>query len=119
MSNSWYLVANWNWRNYDFTITKFIDCKPTYATLPLPGIQPILLDNEGNEILENNIEGNLCIKYLCINSKTTYGDHKRCKETCFSTFKNYYFTGDGAKRDGNGFYECGRVDMLLMFQVIE
>ena len=96
-------------------LPNIIDCKPTYATLPLPGIQPILLDNEGNEILENNIEGNLCIKYPWPSIlRTTYGDHKRCKETYFSTFKGYYFTGDGAKRDDNGFYRIlGRVDDVI------
>ncbi len=96
-------------------LPNIIDCKPTYATLPLPGIQPILLDNDGNEILENNIEGNLCIKYPWPSIlRTTYGDHKRCKETYFSTFKDYYFTGDGAKRDDNGFYRIlGRVDDVI------
>ena len=96
-------------------IPNIIDCKPTYATLPLPGIQPILLDNDGNEIKENNREGNLCIKFPWPSIlRTTYGDHKRCKETYFSTFKGYYFTGDGAKRDGNGMYRIlGRVDDVI------
>ena len=96
-------------------IPNVIDCKPTYATLPLPGIQPILLDNDGNEIKENNREGNLCIKFPWPSIlRTTYGDHKRCKETYFSTFKGYYFTGDGAKRDGNGMYRIlGRVDDVI------
>ena len=92
-----------------------IDCKPTYATLPLPGIQPVLLDNQGNEILENNVEGNLCIKYPWPSIlRTTYGDHNRCRETYFSTFKGYYFTGDGARRDENGYYRIlGRVDDVI------
>ena len=92
-----------------------INCKPTYATLPLPGIQPILLDNDGVEIKENNVEGNLCIKYPWPSIlRTTYGDHKRCKETYFSTFKGYYFTGDGAKRDDDGMYRIlGRVDDVI------
>ena len=96
-------------------IPNAIECKPTYATLPLPGIQPILLDNEGKEILENNVEGNLCIKYPWPSIlRTTYGDHKRCKETYFSTFKGYYFTGDGAKRDDDGMYRIlGRVDDVI------
>ncbi|MFL2991317.1 MAG: acetate--CoA ligase [Cytophagales bacterium] len=96
-------------------IPNAIECKPTYATLPLPGIQPILLDNEGNEILENNVEGNLCIKYPWPSIlRTTYGDHKRCKETYFSAFKGYYFTGDGAKRDDDGMYRIlGRVDDVI------
>ena len=96
-------------------LPNIIDCKPTYATLPLPGIQPVLLDNNGNEIIDNNVEGNLCIKFPWPSIlRTTYGDHKRCKETYFSTFKGYYFTGDGAKRDDNGMYRIlGRVDDVI------
>ena len=96
-------------------LPNIIDCKPTYATLPLPGIQPVLLDNQGNEILENNVEGNLCIKYPWPSIlRTTYGDHSRCRETYFSTFKGYYFTGDGARRDENGYYRIlGRVDDVI------
>ena len=97
------------------TLPNIIDCKPTYATLPLPGIQPVLLDNNGNEIIDNNVEGNLCVKFPWPSIlRTTYGDHKRCKETYFSTFKGYYFTGDGAKRDDNGMYRIlGRVDDVI------
>ena len=96
-------------------IPNVIECKPTYATLPLPGVQPILLDNDGNEIIDNNVEGNLCIKYPWPSIlRTTYGDHKRCRDTYFSTFKGYYFTGDGAKRDDNGMYRIlGRVDDVI------
>ena len=96
-------------------LPNIIDCKPTYATLPLPGIQPVLLDNQGNEILENNVEGNLCIKYPWPSIlRTTYGDHNRCRKTYFSTFKGYYFTGDGARRDENGYYRIlGRVDDVI------
>ena len=96
-------------------IPNVIDCKPTYATLPLPGVQPILLDNDGNEIIDNNVEGNLCIKYPWPSIlRTTYGDHQRCRDTYFSTFKGYYFTGDGAKRDDNGMYRIlGRVDDVI------
>ena len=96
-------------------LPNIISCKPTYATLPLPGIQPVLLDNEGKEIVENNVEGNLCIKYPWPSIlRTTYGDHKRCKDTYFSTFKGYYFTGDGAKRDDDGMYRIlGRVDDVI------
>ena len=96
-------------------LPNIIDCKPTYATLPLPGVQPVLLDNDGVEIKENNIEGNLCIKYPWPSIlRTTYGDHKRCKETYFSTFKGYYFTGDGAKRDDDGMYRIlGSVDDVI------
>ena len=97
-------------------LPNIIDCKPTYATLPLPGIQPVLLDNNGNEIIDNNVEGNLCVKFPWPSIlRTTYGDHKRCKETYFSTFKGYYFTGDGAKRDDNGMYRIlGRVDDVII-----
>ena len=96
-------------------LPNIIKCKPTYATLPLPGIQPVLLDNDGKEILENNVEGNLCIKFPWPSIlRTTYGDHKRCKETYFSTFKGFYFTGDGAKRDDDGMYRIlGRVDDVI------
>lgn len=89
--------------------------KPSYATLPLPGVQPVLVDENGNEIEGNNVSGNLCIKtpWPAI-LRTTYGDHERCKQTYFSTYDNMYFTGDGATRDENGFYRItGRVDDVL------
>jgi acetyl-CoA synthetase len=89
--------------------------KPTYATLPLPGIQPCLVDAEGNEIEENNIEGNLCIKYPWPSMlRTLYGNHEGCKLTYFSAYKRKYFTGDGCKRDDNGMYRItGRVDDVI------
>ncbi|MBK6522312.1 MAG: acetate--CoA ligase [Bacteroidia bacterium] len=89
--------------------------KPSYATLPLPGIQPILVDDKGNEIKGNNVEGNLCIKYPWPSIiRTTYGDHERCKQTYFSTYHNLYFTGDGCKRDEDGYYRItGRVDDVM------
>ena len=89
--------------------------KPTYATLPLPGIQPCLVDSEGNEIKGNGVEGNLCIKYPWPSMiRTTYGDHKRCKEVYFSAYPGKYFTGDGCKRDENGMYRItGRVDDVI------
>ncbi len=89
--------------------------KPTYAGLPLPGIQPVLLDQDGNEVTDSNTEGFLCIKYPWPSIlRTTYGDHQRCKATYFSTFKGYYFTGDGAKRDENGMIRViGRVDDVI------
>ncbi len=89
--------------------------KPSYATLPLPGVQPIIVDGEGNEIEGNGVEGNLCIKYPWPSMiRTTYGDHERCKQTYFSTFPNYYFTGDGCRRDEDGFYRItGRVDDVI------
>lgn len=91
------------------------DLKPSHAGLPLPGIQPVLVDNEGNEITENNQEGLLCMKFPWPSIlRTTYGDHERCRLTYFSTFKGKYFTGDGAKRDKNGLYRIiGRVDDVI------
>jgi acetyl-CoA synthetase len=93
-------------------VTKAI---PTFATLPLPGIQPILFDEQGNELIGNNVSGNLCIKFPWPGMiRTTYGDHERCRQTYFSTYKNLYFTGDGCLRDENGNYRItGRVDDVL------
>lgn len=89
--------------------------KPGFATLPLPGVQPILVDENGNEILGNNVEGNLCIKFPWPSIiRTTYGDHERCRTTYFSTYKNLYFTGDGCRRDQDGYYRItGRVDDVM------
>lgn len=89
--------------------------KATYATLPLPGIQPCLVDTQGNEISENNVEGLLCIKFPWPSIiRTTWGDHDRCRQTYFATFENKYFTGDGARRDENGMYRIiGRVDDVI------
>lgn len=89
--------------------------KPGYATLPMPGIQPILVDEKGSEITENNITGNLCIKSPWpATIRTTYGDHERCRVNYFATYENLYFTGDGAYRDENGYYRItGRVDDVL------
>ncbi len=89
--------------------------KPAHASLPLPGIQPIIVDAEGNELTGNNVEGNLCIKFPWPSMlRTTYGDHERCKQTYFSTYENMYFTGDGAKRDHDGFIRIlGRVDDVI------
>jgi len=89
--------------------------KPCHATLPLPGIQPVLLDAEGKEITENEVEGYLAMKFPWPSLlRTTWGDHERCKLTYFSTYKNYYFTGDGAKRDADGMYRIiGRVDDVI------
>jgi acetyl-CoA synthetase len=89
--------------------------KPTMATLPLPGIQPCLLDPSGKEIEGNNVEGLLCIKFPWPGIiRTTYGDHDRCQQVYFSPFKGYYFTGDGAKRDEDGYYRIiGRVDDVI------
>jgi acetyl-CoA synthetase len=89
--------------------------KPSYATLPLPGIQPIILDEQGNELKGNSVEGNLCIKFPWPSMiRTLYGDHDRCKQTYFSTYKGMYFTGDGVKRDEDGYYRIlGRVDDVI------
>ena len=89
--------------------------KPTFATLPLPGIQPCLVDTDGNEIQGNNVEGNLCVKFPWPSMiRTTYGDHERCKQVYFSTYPGKYFTGDGCKRDKDGFYRItGRVDDVI------
>jgi acetyl-CoA synthetase len=89
--------------------------KPAFATLPLPGIMPILVDNDGKELLGNGVEGNLCIKFPFPSMlRTTFGDHERCKQTYFSTYPNLYFTGDGAKRDEDGYYRIlGRVDDVI------
>ncbi|MFN8415201.1 MAG: acetate--CoA ligase [Cytophagaceae bacterium] len=88
---------------------------PSYATLPLPGVQPVLVDAEGKIIEGNNVEGNLCMKFPWPSIlRTTWGDHERCKQTYFSTYPNLYFTGDGCKRDHNGYYRIiGRVDDVI------
>lgn len=89
--------------------------KPSFATLPLPGIQPILVDEQGVEIEGNGVNGNLCIKFPWPGMlRTTYGDHERCKLTYFSTYKDLYFTGDGCLRDEDGYYRItGRVDDVI------
>ena len=89
--------------------------KPAYATLPLPGIQPILVDENGKEIEGNGVNGNLCIKFPWPGIiRTTYGDHERCKSTYFATYPGLYFTGDGCMRDEDGYYRItGRVDDVM------
>jgi acetyl-CoA synthetase len=89
--------------------------KPAFATLPLPGIQLCIVDPEGNELTGNSVEGNLCIKFPWPSMiRTTYGDHERCKQTYFSTYPGMYFTGDGVKRDHDGYYRIlGRVDDVM------
>ncbi len=89
--------------------------KPGFATLPLPGVQPVLVDEKGNEITGNGVEGNLCIKFPWPSIiRTTYGDHERCRTTYFATYNNLYFTGDGCKRDEDGYYRItGRVDDVI------
>jgi acetyl-CoA synthetase len=89
--------------------------KPGYATLPLPGIQPVLVDENGKEIEGNGVNGNLCIKFPWPGMlRTTYGDHERCRVNYFATYPGLYFTGDGCLRDQDGYYRItGRVDDVL------
>ncbi|MEL4307588.1 acetate--CoA ligase [Joostella sp. CR20] len=89
---------------------------PTYATLPLPGIQPALMDEEGKEIKGNRVSGRMCIKFPWPSiARTIWGNHQRYKETYFSAFENMYFTGDGALRDAVGYYRItGRVDDVVI-----
>lgn len=89
--------------------------KPAHATLPLPGVQPCLLDEKGNELVGNNVSGNLCLKFPWPGMlRTTYGDHERCRVNYFATYENLYFTGDGCLRDESGNYRItGRVDDVL------
>ena len=90
--------------------------KPTYASLPLPGIQPVLMDEKRNEIEGNQVAGSLCIKFPWPSiARTIWGDHQRYKDTYFSTFPGKYFTGDGALRDEVGYYRItGRVDDIVI-----
>ena len=89
--------------------------KPAHATFPLPGVQPIIVDENGKELIGNNVSGNLCIKFPWPGMlRTTYGDHERCKQNYFATYPNLYFTGDGCLRDEAGNYRItGRVDDVI------
>lgn len=88
---------------------------PSYAMLPLPGVQPVLVDENGKELQGNDVSGNLCIKFPWPGMiRTTYGDHERCRQTYFSAYENMYFTGDGCLRNEDGYYRItGRVDDVL------
>jgi acetyl-CoA synthetase len=90
--------------------------KPAFASFPMPGIQPAIMDDKGNELHGNNIEGRLAIKFPWPSiARTIYGDHERFRQTYFSTFKNMYFTGDGVKKDDEGYYRItGRVDDIII-----
>ncbi len=92
-----------------------IPTKPAYATLPLPGIQPVIVDKEGNRLYGKNVEGNLCIGFPWPGmARTLWGDHERYKQAYFSTFPGLYFTGDGVKRDEDGYYRIlGRIDDVI------
>ena len=89
--------------------------KPCFATLPLPGVQLMLVDEKGDEIKGNGVSGNLCITFPWPGMlRTTYGDHERCRQTYFAAYKNKYFTGDGCMRDEDGYYRItGRVDDVI------
>ena len=89
--------------------------KPSYATLPVMGIQPVIVDPQGKELMGNSVEGNLCIGYPWPGmARTIWGDHERFVKTYFSTYANLYFTGDGARRDEDGYYRIlGRVDDVI------
>ena len=108
----------WQTENGGILISPIAGITPTqpgYAMLPLPGVQPILVDENGNEIEGNGVSGNLCIKFPWPGMlRTTYGDHERCRQTYFSAYENMYFTGDGCLRDEHGYYRItGRVDDVL------
>ena len=92
-----------------------IPTKPSFATLPMPGIQPMIVDADGKEMPGKSVEGNLCIKFPWPGMlRTIYGDHDRFKKTYFSTYEGLYFTGDGVKRDEDGYYRIlGRVDDVI------
>jgi acetyl-CoA synthetase len=89
--------------------------KPAFATLPLPGVQLVIVDEKGEEMHGNNVAGNLCIKFPWPGlARSIYGDHERFKTTYFSTYENKYFTGDGCKRDEDGYIRItGRVDDVI------
>jgi acetyl-CoA synthetase len=91
------------------------DTKPCFASYPMPGVQLLLVDPDGNEVKGNGVEGLLCIKFPWPSMlRTTYGDHERCRQVYFSLYENLYFTGDGARRDEDGRYRIiGRVDDVI------
>lgn len=90
--------------------------KPSFATLPLPGVQPCIMDEKGNELEGNGVEGRLCLKFPWpAMARSIWGDHQRFHDTYFSTFKEKYFTGDGCRRDEDGYYRItGRVDDIII-----
>ena len=89
--------------------------KPAFATLPLPGVELMIVDEKGNEVKGNDVEGNLCIKHPWPGmARSLYGDHERFRTTYFSTYPGLYFTGDGCRRDEDGYYRItGRVDDVI------
>ncbi|MEI9918786.1 MAG: acetate--CoA ligase [Bacteroidota bacterium] len=109
----------WQTETGGFMITPIANVtklKPAFATLPMPGVQPAVMDEKGNELTGNGIEGRLAIKFPWPSmARTIYGDHKRFRDTYFSTFPGKYFTGDGCKRDEDGYYRItGRVDDIII-----
>ena len=109
----------WQTETGGFMITPIANVtklKPAFATLPLPGVQPAVMDETGKELTGNGIEGRLAMKFPWPSmARTIYGDHKRFRDTYFSTFPGKYFTGDGCKRDEDGYYRItGRVDDIII-----
>jgi len=109
----------WQTETGGFMITPIANVtklKPAFATLPLPGVQPAVMDEHGKELTGNGIEGRLAMKFPWPSiARTIYGDHKRFRDTYFSTFPGKYFTGDGCKRDEDGYYRItGRVDDIII-----
>jgi acetyl-CoA synthetase len=92
-----------------------IPTKPAFATMPLPGIQPVIIDAEGKNLCEKSVEGSLCIKFPWPGiARTLWGDHERYKASYFSQYPGLYFTGDGVRRDEDGYYRIlGRVDDVI------
>jgi acetyl-CoA synthetase len=109
----------WQTETGGFMITPIANVtklKPAFATLPLPGVQPAIMDETGKELTGNGIEGRLAMKFPWPSmARTIYGDHKRFRDTYFSTFPGKYFTGDGCKKDEDGYYRItGRVDDIII-----
>lgn len=109
----------WQTETGGFMITPIANVtklKPAHATLPLPGVQPAVMDENGEEIFTNGVEGRLTMKFPWPSmARTIYGDHQRFRDTYFSTFPGKYFTGDGCKRDSDGYYRItGRVDDIII-----
>jgi len=96
-------------------IAGVIPTKPAFASLPLPGVQPVIVDNEGNRLCGNSVEGNLCIGFPWPGmARTHWNDHERFVDSYFSQYKGLYFTGDGVKRDEDGYYRIlGRMDDVI------
>ena len=96
-------------------IPGIIPTKPSFATLPLPGIQPVIMNGESKEMSGNSVKGNLCIKFPWPGiARTIWGNHDLFRQTYFSSYKSLYFTGDGAQRDEDGYYRIlGRVDDVI------